>query len=146
MSRDQESALLRRYVLERAAGRTPRKEHARLDVSVGAWIRCDEALALASEHWRRLRRPAEPWCPVLGKQTRIFDDDALQAFFATVPEDGWQQMATRVGKRPGACLREFKESGRRILDAVSGDNHRTRAPLGKLAGWPLGRGKGRRGF
>jgi hypothetical protein len=146
MSRGPETILLRRYVLERAAGRVPRQEYARYDSSVDAWVRCDEAAARDAEHWRRLRKPAAPWCPVLGPQTDIADDDALQAFFVTAADDGWQRLAARVGKRPTACLREWRESGRRILDAVSLDHPRRAAPPGKLAGWPIGRGTGRRGL
>jgi len=144
MSRAPETTLLRRYVFERTAGRTPRKEFARYHSGIGAWIRCDETTARDSAHWRRLRKLAAPWCPILGPQTSIADDDALQAYFATVPEDGWQRLAALVGKRPTTCLREWRESGRRILDAVSLDHPRRAAPPGKLAGWPIGRGTGRR--
>jgi hypothetical protein len=146
MSRVPETTMLRRYVLERAAGRIPRKEYARYDFDLGAWVRCDEAVARDSEHWRRLRKPATPWCPVLGPQTGIADDDSLQAFFVTVADDGWQRLAARVEKRPTACLREWRESGRRILDAVSLDHPRRVAPPGKLAWWPIERGTGRRGL
>jgi hypothetical protein len=41
-------------------------------------------------------------------------------------------------------LGEWRESGRRILDAVSPDHPGRAAPPGKLAGWPEGRGTGRR--
>jgi hypothetical protein len=43
-------------------------------------------------------------------------------------------------------LREWRESGHRILDAVSGDHPESAAPPGKLAGWPSGRGTGQRGL
>jgi hypothetical protein len=144
MSRALETTLLRRYVLERAAGRILRKEYARYDSALDAWVRCDEAVAREALHWRRLRKPATPWCPILGPQTGIDDDDSLQAFFATFPEDGWQPLAAGVAKRPTACLREWRETGRRILDAISGDHPESGAPPGKLAGWPSGRGTGRR--
>jgi hypothetical protein len=58
--RDPEAQLLRRYVLERAAGRIPTAEYVRLEEvapGVGGWIRCDEKTARESEHWRRLRKP-----------------------------------------------------------------------------------------
>lgn len=144
MSRVPEATLLRRYVLERAAGRVPRKGYARYDSDIGAWVRCDEAVAREARHWRCLRKLAAPWCPILGQQTGIADDDTLQAFFETIPGDGWQRLAALVGKRPTACLREWQESGRRILDAVSNDYPRSGALPGKLAGWPMGRGTGRR--
>lgn len=146
MSLSPEVGLLRRYVLERAAGRFPRKEFARFDFDSGAWVRCDEAIARASEHWRCLRRPDTSWCPVLGSRTGIYDDDALQAYFITTQEDEWQRLATRVGKRPTACLRDWRESGRRILRAVSDDHLTYEVSLGKLAGWPQARGTGRRGL
>jgi hypothetical protein len=145
MSRAPETTL-RRYVLERAAGRVPRQEYVRYDSDIGAWVRCDEATARDSAYWRRLRKPAAPWCGVLSPRTDNADDDALEAFFATVPEDGWQHLAARIGKRPMACLREWKKFGRRILDAVSDDHPRSKAPPGKLAGWPIGHGTGRRGL
>lgn len=146
MLRAPETILLRRYVLERASGRAPRKEFARYDSALGAWVRCDEAVAREALHWRRLRKPATPWCPILGPQTDIDHDDGLQAFFATVLEDGWQPLAAGVAKRPTACLREWRETGRRILDAVSDAHPRSGVPPGKLAGWPIGRGTGRRGI
>lgn len=144
MSHALETTLLRRYVIERAAGRMPCKEYARYDFDIGAWVRCDEIAARESIHWRRLRKPGAPWCPILGPLTDIDEDDDLQAFFETIPEDGWQRLAAGVGKRPTACLREWTESGRRILNAVSGNHPRNGAPHGKLVGWPTGRGTGRR--
>lgn len=135
---------LRRYVLERAAGRVPRKEYARYDHGVGAWIRCDEAEVRESIHWRCLRRPATPWCPVLGPQTEIHHDDALQAFFATIAEDEWSRLSTTVRKRPAACLREWKQAGQRILYAVSGDYSGSEILPGRLAQWPTSRGAGQR--
>ncbi|QDL99518.1 hypothetical protein FLL57_20355 [Rhodopseudomonas palustris] len=138
--------LLRRYVLERASERFPCKEFARYDFNIGAWVRCDEATARASEHWRRLRRSSAAWCPVLGSRTDVLTDDALQAFFLTISEDEWQRLATRVGKRPKACLRDWREAGRRILSAVSNDHPESGASPGKLAGWPTARGTGRRGL
>ncbi|MCX7321630.1 MAG: hypothetical protein NT113_19835 [Hyphomicrobiales bacterium] len=146
MSLSPQVVLLRRYVLERAAGRFPRKEFARYDVDIGAWVRCEEAVARASAHWRCLRQPSAPWCPVLGSRTGVYDDEALQAFFITIPEDEWQRLATRVGKRPKACLQDWRESGRRILDAVSNNHPASGALPGNLAGWPSTRGTGRRGL
>jgi hypothetical protein len=144
---DPEAQLLRRYVLERAAGRTPAAEYVRLEEvapGVGGWIRCDEKTARESEHWRRLRRPGALWCPVLGNRLGIAQDVALQAYFLTVPEGGWQRLADEVRRRPSQCLRHWRDAGRRILAASAGTTTGRPPPQGRLAGWPAHRGTGSR--
>jgi hypothetical protein len=133
--------LLRRYVLERATGRVPRREFARYDVDLGVWIRCDEPVARDSEYWRRLRKPAHPWCDVLGCQTAIADDDALQAYFETIDPENWSSLAQAVRTNSSRCFRAWRDAGERILAAVSGTiavgGGRSE---GSLTGWPLLRG------
>jgi hypothetical protein len=145
--RDPEAQLLRRYVLERAAGRIPAAEYVRLEEvapGVGGWIRCDEKTARESEHWRRLRRPGALWCPVLGNRLGVAQDVALQAYFLTVPEDGWQRLANEVRRCPLECLRRWRDAGRRILAASVAQTSGALPPPGRLAGWPAQRGIGSR--
>lgn len=144
MTHAPDTVLLRRYILERAAGRIPRKEYARYEAALGAWIRCDEIAARSCGRWKRVRRAGEPWCFVLGHQTVVMDDDQLQAYFATVPEDGWMRLGSAVQMRPAACLREWRESGARILDACSGTTTLAIQKVGSLSRWPAARGSGSR--
>lgn len=142
--RDPEALLLRRYVIERAAGRVPAAEWVRYDSTLSAWLYCDEAAARASAHRRRLRRFGAPWCPVLGSRIGIAQDQALQAYFETVEVDGWSRLATAVRARPGDCLRRWRETGRRIIAAMAIHPSGDRPPPGRLAGWPARRGTGPR--
>lgn len=145
--RDPETLLLRRYVLERAAGRVPAAEYARLEEmgeGIGAWIRCDRQTAQAARHWRRLRRAGTLWCPVLGSRLDIAQDAALQAFFMTIPDDDWSRLAAAVRARPSDCLRRWQQAGRRILVAAAAVAMGNPPPPGRLAGWPGQRGTGPR--
>lgn len=145
--RDPEAQLLRRYVLGRAAGRIPAAEFVRLEEvapGLGGWIKCDEKTAKESEHWRRLRKPGALWCPVLGNHLGIAQDVALQAYFLTVSEDGWQRLANEVRRRPSGCLRRWRDAGRRILRASVAQTSGALPPPGRLAGWPARRGTGSR--
>ena len=75
---------LRRYVRERAAGRTA-PEWIVYDDRLRAWtVAASEAAATTSgRDWRRVRQPSEPWCAVLGRDLTVARDDALQAVFVT---------------------------------------------------------------
>lgn len=140
-----DAQMLRRYVLERAAARVPRLEFARYDGDLGVWIRCNEAAARCSEHWRRLRKPAEPWCDVLGHQTLIADDDSLQAFFETVASENWPFLARAVQTGSNRCLRTWREVGNQIVAAVEGiPETKENRSKGRLSGWPRKRGDARR--
>jgi len=142
--RDAEALLLRRYVIERAAGRVPAAEWARYEPTIGAWLYCDEWEARTAQHRCRLRRPGALWCPVLGNRIDIARDGALQAYFETVDVDGWSRLSAAVRARPSDCLRRWREAGRRIISAMAADPSGDRPPLGKLAGWPVRRGIGSR--
>lgn len=138
--------ILRRYVIERASGRTPRPEWSYYAADVGAWIRTDETTARRHEHHQRIRIEGRPWCDVLGHRTDVADDMPLQIFFLTIdPEDGWSRLAAVAREHPARCLKEWTASGRRIMAAVSPE---TAALLpetpGPLDGWPKERGEGQR--
>lgn len=157
---------LRRYIIEIAAGRTPRQEWAYYAPDLGAWIRTDETTAksqaaLCQElyrrdqtsvaddddiaFYRRVRKDGLPWCEVLGYQTSVADDLALQTYFLTVTSDDWSQLAASVREHAMRCVREWTAAGRRIIAAVSPETA-TVIPVapGPLAGWPKERGSGRR--
>jgi len=141
--------ILRRYVIERASGQTPRAEWAYYAADIGAWIRADEASARHHEHYRRIRKARLPWCDVLGHQTSVADDVALQIYFMTLDQDDWPRLAAAVRERPGRCLKEWTASGARIIAAVSdlATSDATSAASGNdgpLAGWPPERGMGPR--
>jgi hypothetical protein len=145
MASSPEAWLFRRYVLGRAAGRVPRREFARYDFDLNAWIRCDETTARESAHWRRLRKPAQPWCEVLGQQASIAADDALQAYFETVDPEGWSSLGRAVRQNSSRCFRAWSASGNRILDALSGTAVVSNVlAKGSLSGWPSSRGNGPR--
>ncbi len=138
--------ILRRYVIERASGRTPRHEWAYYEPDLAVWIRTDETSARRHDHHQRIRTDGRPWCEVLGHQTDVRDDLALQVFFMAIdPEDGWSRLAAAVREHPSRCLREWSASGKRIVAAVSPE---TAAPFpdtpGPLDGWPNKRGEGQR--
>lgn len=141
--RDPDAILLRRYVIDRAAGRVA-SEWSRYDEELGAWVRCTELAARSAEHWRRLRRPGTLWCPVLGNRLKIAQDMALQAYFLTIPEDSWSRLANAVRSRPRHCLYRWRETGRRILNATAVHSSGEQSPPGKLTGWPRARGRGAR--
>lgn len=137
--------ILRRYVIERASGRTPRPEFAFYAPDIGVWVRTDETTARRHEHHRRVRKDGLPWCNTLGHCTDVADDEALQVFFLTVAPEDWSQLATAVRQHPERCLRDWCASGARIIAAVSG----TTTPVGSgrpgpLSGWPRERGTGQR--
>jgi len=135
--------ILRRYVIDRAAGRSPRPEWSFFDPDLGAWIRADEMTARQHEYSRRIRRTGEPWCEVLGARTDVSEDTALQGFFATLASEDWSRLALAVMRRPQACLKEWQAAGLRIVAAVSGTAI-IGAPPGPLSGWPSERGRGQR--
>lgn len=136
---------LRRYVVEKACGRTPRAEWAFYESSIGAWIRCDEMTARRHEHHRRIRIEGQPWCDVLGHRTDVRDDEALQMFFLTIDPEGWPQLAAAVREHSTRCLREWTATGKRIIAAVSDvATSAVSGTPGPLAGWPKARGTGQR--
>ncbi|GGF72986.1 hypothetical protein GCM10007301_35980 [Azorhizobium oxalatiphilum] len=138
--------LMRRYVISRAAGRAiPEWTYfvPQLAEGMGAWLRGDEKTAKATEHWRRERRPSEPWCPWLGRRCGVLEDMALQAFFMTVPEDGWSRLDVAVSRTPSRCFREWRASGERLLAFIEESIDAPPNP-GPAAGWPAKRGVGMR--
>lgn len=136
---------LRRYVIDRAAGRAPRYEWAYYEPRLCAWICCDEGAAKRHEEQRRIRKDGLAWCPILGHRTDIRDDFTLQMYFLTVPQDDWSRMASAVRARPKRCLNDWRASGTRIIAAVSTELVATASGTpGPLGGWPKERGTGQR--
>jgi hypothetical protein len=136
---------LRRYVIEKASGRTPRAEWAFYEPNVCAWIRCDEPTARRHEHHRRIRIEGLPWCDVLGHRTDVRDDEAMQIFFLTIDPGGWLQFAAAVREHPTRCLRDWTAAGTRIIAAVSDvATSAASGTPGPLARWPKARGTGQR--
>lgn len=136
---------LRRYVIERASGRTPRPEWAFYAPDVGAWIRADEMTAKRHEHHRRIRMDGLPWCDVMGHRTDIRDDIALQVYFLTVLHDDWSRLASVVREHPTRCLRKWTDVGQRIMAAVAPETATVILDTsGPLDGWPKVRGSGQR--
>lgn len=138
--------VLRRYVIERASGRTPRHEWAFYAPDLGAWIRTDETTARHHEYHQRIRIEGRKWCDVLGHQTDVCDDLPLQMYFMTLDlDDGWSRLVAAVREHPKRCLKEWSASGARIMAAVSGVTA-TIVPEtpGPLARWPSERGTGQR--
>jgi len=137
--------VLRRYILERANGRSPRHEWAYYAPDLAAWIRTDGMTARRHEHHQRIRVEGRPWCHVLGHQTSVADDIPLQMYFLTLDQDDWPRLAAVAREYPKRCLREWQAAGRRIMAAVTPE---TAAPVpdtpGPLDGWPAARGKGQR--
>jgi len=134
---------LRRYVIDKAAGRSPRHEWQYFDASMNAWYRADEGRARSHEHFRRSRQDGHGWCDVLGHRTSVADDLELQAFFLTIAEDEWPRLATAVRRCAVRCLREWRASGARIIASVDPASS-SPSGQGALAGWPLKRGQARR--
>lgn len=135
---------LRRYVRERAAGRSAPEWIVR-DDRLGAWLAADEVTATTSgRDWRRVRQPSEPWCAVLGRDLSIARDDELQATFATLADDdlsGWRRLFIAADRSPSRCLTDWRARGRRLLAAVSGEPG---SAVGTLAGRFADRGTGKR--
>lgn len=132
---------LRRYVIDRAAGRTPHPEWAYYAPDIGAWLYADGASARRHEHHRRVRIDGRPWCDVLGHRTDVRDDLQLQAYFLTIPEDDWHRLAIDVAQHPNRCLREWRAAGALILAAADPDVATSQGPL---SDWPPSRGTGPR--
>jgi hypothetical protein len=119
---DDETHALRRYVRNRAHGRTA-AEYVRYDESLRCWVastateaagRCD------GRAFRQVRRPGLPWCQWLGMDTRIAEDHALQSFFelhAREPHH-WQRLLKTVGRNRQRALRDWRAQGRSILARV----------------------------
>jgi hypothetical protein len=138
--------ILRRYVIEKANGRTPRHEWAFYATDLGAWIRTDETSARRHEHHQRIRTEGRPWCDVLGHQTSVADDEMLQIYFLTIddPEDG-HRLEIAVRSHPARCLKERSASGKRIVAAVAPETAAVVPDTpGPLDGWPEKRGEGQR--
>lgn len=135
---------LRRYVRERAAGRSA-TEWVVYDESLGTWLAADEVTATTSgREWRRVRQSGELWCAVLGRDLSIAADDLLQATFATIePDDlsAWRRLFLAAERAPSRCLTDWRARGRLLFAAVSGE------PVeagGTLAGRFAVRGTGKR--
>lgn len=137
--------ILRRYVIEKASGRTPRHEWAFYAPDLGAWIRTDEMSARRHEHHQRIRTEGRRWCDVLGHQTAVHDDEALQIFFLTLSGDDWPRLAAAAREHPARCLRDWRASGKRLMAAVTPEMAApVSGPPGPLDGWPPKRGEGQR--
>lgn len=120
-----EALSLRRYVRERAAGRTA-PEWITYDDSLAAWtVAASEAAATTSGRpWRRTRQPGEPWCVVLGRDLTVAADDLLQALFVSLDSDdlsAWRCLFLAVDRSPEHCLVEWRARGRRLLATVAGE-------------------------
>lgn len=137
--------VLRRYVIEKASGRTPRPEWAYYAPDLDAWIRTDETSARCHEHHRRIRVGGREWCEILGHQTDVRDDFALQVYFLTLSGDDWPCFAAAVRESPGRCLREWTAAGTHIIATVMFDETSDSSGIrGQLTEWPDTRGTGRR--
>lgn len=135
---------LRRYVLNCAAGRTPRSEWAYYESDIGAWLLADKSAARRHEHHRRVRVDGRPWCDVLGHRTDVADDLPLQTFFLTISPDDWSRLAIEVTQRPKRCLKDWRAAGARIIAAVDPDAAASGTAAGPLSEWPTSRGTGPR--
>jgi len=137
--------LLRRYVIDRASGRSPRPEWSYYSPDLGAWLRVDETAARRYEHYRRIRQEGRPWCNVLGHRTDVADDQPLQVYFLTVQSDEWPRLALAVMRAPTRCLRQWRSAGQRLIAAVDPS---AASPSGTTSGplsdWPKARGTGPR--
>ncbi|WP_205502498.1 hypothetical protein [Rhodopseudomonas sp. BR0G17] len=137
--------VLRRYVIDRASGRSPRHEWAFYAEDLGAWILADEMTARRHEHHKRIRVEGREWCDILGHRADVRDDMPLQVFFLTIDPEDWRRLEIAVRQAPKRCLRDWRASGARIMAAVTPE---TAAPVpetpGPLDGWPEKRGEGQR--
>lgn len=140
--RDSDAGRLRRYVNGRARNRI-HNEYVRYDSYLGAWLLCDEGTARAHAHWRRIRHPGQPWCPVLGRNVAVASDTALQSFFEAIGPEEWRRLELAVRLDPSRCLREWRAQGDRLIAAVraAAEGHSER---GQLSGWLSKRGTGAR--
>lgn len=125
---------LRRYVTARADGREF-GEWAKYVPDIRAWVFCTEAEAKAEGEIpsHRIRVDSMPWCPWLGRDTRITDDIALQAFFeAHVTEDfgGWSPLRSQVQRSPTQTYLKWRRIGRRLLDIAKAQREQTEIPPG----------------
>ena len=137
--------LLRRYVIDRAAGRSPHAEWCFLASDIGAWVLADETVARRHENHRRIRQEGRPWCDVLGHRTAVRDDFVLQIYFLTISNDGWSRLATAVMRRPRRCLDDWRAAGARLIDAVETTVGISSGTVsGPLTDWPRARGTGAR--
>ena len=134
--------ILRRYVIDRAAGRTPRPEWSYYSRDIGAWLLADETIARRHEHHRRIRVDGLPWCDVLGHRVDVRDDLALQTYFLTMTPNDWHRLAIDVMRRPKRCLRDWRAAGALIIAAV--DPGAAASGPGPLSDWPESRGTGLR--
>lgn len=73
-----------------------------------------------TKHVRRVRTPAQRWCPWLGADTSVADDLPLQAFFATVPDDEWPRLDAAIRYHQHRMVSDWRAAGGRLLAAVSG--------------------------
>lgn len=108
-----------------------------------AWMTISEEEARQwdpPEHIRRIRTPAQPWCAWLGADTSVADDLPLQAFFATVPDDGWPRLAATIRYHQHRTVADWRATGERLLAATRG----APAAPGPYAGAFSRRGTGRR--
>lgn len=122
MNESSEDSALRCYVRNRAACR-PAAEYERFDPSIAFWIvsnateaagRCD------GRAFRRVRRPGLPWCKWLGRDTRIADDHALQAFFElhAREEHDWNRLLKEVSRNGRKALHNWRSEGDNILSRL----------------------------
>ncbi|WP_296740461.1 hypothetical protein [Mesorhizobium sp.] len=119
MIEQDEPHALRRYIRNRAHGR-PAPEYHRFDHALGCWIESNETEAdgrLDGKAFRQVRRPGLPWCQWLGRDTRIAEDHALQAYFelhAREPHD-WQRLFKEVTRNRRRALRDWQREGLGLL-------------------------------
>lgn len=123
--------VLRRYVIERANGRTPRHEWEFYAADISAWIGTDETSARRHEHHHRIRVEGRQWCDVLGHRTDVAED--------------WHHLEIAGREHPKRCLRNWSASRKRIMAAVASETAAViPATPGPLDGWPAARGEGQR--
>lgn len=132
---DGEAYALRRYVRNRAAGRTM-PEYVRMDATlvsgVIAEIASDQVAAAGrcdGKAFRQVRRDGLPWCPYLGTDTRIAEDHQLQAFFELHAADShdWTRLLKEVTKDRRAALRNWRSRGREAITRIKWEQAREAA-------------------
>lgn len=110
---------LRKFLRRRAAGKR-HPEHLLHGCAYHGPLDGDVAL-------RRIRRPEQPWCPILGPDSSIRDDVALQTMFAAWAALGpdyeqaqFEAMARRSRTRWQASqtLQRLQTEGRQLLDVA----------------------------
>lgn len=132
---DGEAYALRRYVRNRAAGRTM-PEYVRMDRATvpGSLVevasdgvesagRCD------GKAFRQVRRDGLPWCPYLGTDTRIAEDHALQAFFelCTAEARDWKRLFNEVDRNRRKALRNWRRQGHEVISRIRWEQAREAA-------------------